>query len=77
MIDITWFPFDEQRCDMKFGSWTYDISGIDLQLNGNGSDLSSYMTNGEWELLGPCSSSSCCCNSGCSLCFMVIDFCNL
>lgn len=22
-IDITWFPFDEQRCKMKFGSWTY------------------------------------------------------
>ena len=53
-IDITWFPFDEQKCDMKFGSWTYDSSGIDLQLNGNGSDLSSYMSNGEWELLGLC-----------------------
>jgi len=51
-IDITWFPFDEQRCDMKFGSWTYDYSGIDLQLNGDGSDLSSYMSNGEWELIG-------------------------
>jgi len=23
-IDITWFPFDDQRCEMKFGSWTYD-----------------------------------------------------
>ncbi|XP_054087792.1 neuronal acetylcholine receptor subunit alpha-7-like [Zeugodacus cucurbitae] len=23
-IDITWFPFDYQRCEMKFGSWTYD-----------------------------------------------------
>lgn len=23
-IDITWFPFDDQHCEMKFGSWTYD-----------------------------------------------------
>ena len=22
-IDITWFPFDDQMCDLKFGSWTY------------------------------------------------------
>lgn len=23
-IDITWFPFDDQNCHMKFGSWTYN-----------------------------------------------------
>ena len=22
-IDITWFPSDDQQCDLKFGSWTY------------------------------------------------------
>uniref|UniRef100_A0A1B0B5Y9 Neurotransmitter-gated ion-channel ligand-binding domain-containing protein n=1 Tax=Glossina palpalis gambiensis TaxID=67801 RepID=A0A1B0B5Y9_9MUSC len=31
-IDITWFPFDDQRCEMKFGSWTYDGFQI-LSLN--------------------------------------------
>ena len=24
LIDITWFPFDDQNCEMKFGSWTYN-----------------------------------------------------
>ncbi|XP_076750264.1 nicotinic acetylcholine receptor alpha7 subunit isoform X2 [Xylocopa sonorina] len=52
-IDITWFPFDDQRCEMKFGSWTYNGFQLDLQLqNESGGDISSFITNGEWDLLG-------------------------
>ena len=52
-IDITWFPFDDQMCEMKFGSWTYDMSGIDLQLKGNNSgDTTDFIPNGEWHLIG-------------------------
>ncbi|XP_014203486.1 acetylcholine receptor subunit alpha-type acr-16 [Copidosoma floridanum] len=52
-IDITWFPFDDQRCEMKFGSWTYDGFQLDLQLQDEaGGDVSSFITNGEWDLLG-------------------------
>ena len=51
-IDITWFPFDDQKCDMKFGSWTYDGSGLNLILDGEGGDASNFIANGEWELIG-------------------------
>uniref|UniRef100_A0A0N5AS18 Acetylcholine receptor subunit alpha-type unc-63 n=1 Tax=Syphacia muris TaxID=451379 RepID=A0A0N5AS18_9BILA len=29
-IDIEWFPFDAQTCEMKFGSWTY--GGLEVNL---------------------------------------------
>ncbi|CAG0912692.1 unnamed protein product [Notodromas monacha] len=51
-IDITWFPFDDQQCEMKFGSWTYDGFQIELNLKDeNGGDTSNYITNGEWDLI--------------------------
>ncbi|KAI6171446.1 Alpha nicotinic acetylocholine receptor subunit 38 [Aphelenchoides bicaudatus] len=31
-IDILWFPFDEQECQLKFGSWTYPESMLNLEL---------------------------------------------
>lgn len=36
-IDITWFPFDDQKCDMKFGSWTYD--GFQVQWKDKAADV--------------------------------------
>lgn len=51
-IDITWFPFDEQHCSMKFGSWTYDSSGINLQLQADNGDISNFIANGEWLMIG-------------------------
>ena len=29
-INVEWFPFDEQNCDMKFGSWTYDGEAVSV-----------------------------------------------
>ncbi|KAE9554801.1 hypothetical protein FO519_001998 [Halicephalobus sp. NKZ332] len=49
-IHVAWFPFDSQICQLKFGSWTYDGSKIDLRLDENGFDLSTYIPNGEWEI---------------------------
>jgi len=52
-IDITWFPFDDQNCEMKFGSWTYNGFKLDLKLkSSDGGDISTYVTNGEWALIG-------------------------
>ncbi|KAL3105671.1 hypothetical protein niasHT_021554 [Heterodera trifolii] len=30
-IDVEWFPFDAQTCEMKFGSWTYGGMEVDLK----------------------------------------------
>lgn len=40
-IDIQWFPFDEQRCTLKFGSWTYPRELLELEIldsGGNNTD---------------------------------------
>ena len=29
-IDVTYFPFDDQICQIKFGSWTYSGLQVDL-----------------------------------------------
>ena len=30
-MDVEYFPFDEQTCVMKFGSWTYDGGQVQLK----------------------------------------------
>uniref|UniRef100_A0AAR2KZ14 Neuronal acetylcholine receptor subunit alpha-7 n=1 Tax=Pygocentrus nattereri TaxID=42514 RepID=A0AAR2KZ14_PYGNA len=49
-IDVRWFPFDVQRCDLKFGSWTYGGWSLDLQMIE--ADITGYIANGEWDLVG-------------------------
>ncbi|XP_055618524.1 acetylcholine receptor subunit alpha-like isoform X3 [Toxorhynchites rutilus septentrionalis] len=59
-IDVEYFPFDEQTCVMKFGSWTYDGFQVDLrhidEVNDTnvvevGVDLSEFYTSVEWDIL--------------------------
>ena len=53
-IDIRHFPFDVQNCKMKFGTWTYDGSKIDLDLlydTEAGFELTDYVPSNEWTIV--------------------------
>ncbi|NXV78189.1 ACHA2 protein, partial [Atlantisia rogersi] len=50
-IDVTFFPFDQQNCKMKFGSWTYDKAKIDLENMEHHVDLKDYWESGEWAII--------------------------
>ncbi|CAG2179758.1 unnamed protein product, partial [Oppiella nova] len=64
-IDINYFPFDQQECFMKFGSWTYDGDKVDLKHMNTidtidsdaesvvdyGMDLSEFYINVEWDIM--------------------------
>ncbi|KAL9981976.1 hypothetical protein ACROYT_G010752 [Oculina patagonica] len=50
-VDITNFPFDDQECLLKFGSWTADKFKIDLAAKNDSVFNSHYVKNGEWKLL--------------------------
>ncbi|CAN9515843.1 unnamed protein product [Ophioblennius macclurei] len=50
-IDVTFFPFDQQSCKMKFGSWTYDRAKIDLISMASDVDQMDYWESGEWVII--------------------------
>ncbi|KAG1704406.1 Neuronal acetylcholine receptor subunit alpha-7 [Nymphon striatum] len=50
-INVAYFPFDEQRCKMKFASWTYDGKQLNLLTQTSKGDISNYVSNGEWDLI--------------------------
>ncbi|XP_076444355.1 neuronal acetylcholine receptor subunit alpha-10-like [Babylonia areolata] len=51
-MDITYFPFDDQICILKLGSWAYDGLQVDVTNRTETIDLTNYVDNGEWELIG-------------------------
>lgn len=50
-VDVTYFPFDDQTCILKLGSWMYDGYQVDVTNRTSSVDLSNYVPSGEWELL--------------------------
>ena len=52
-IDVTYFPFDQQTCLLKFGSWTFngDQVSLDFYLDKHHVDLSDYWKSGTWDII--------------------------
>ena len=51
-LDIFHFPFDQQDCYMRIGSWAFDANQLDLQLkDDNPADHSTFLYNSEWGLV--------------------------
>lgn len=61
-MEITYFPYDEQECEMKFGPWSHSGWQIDLHHIKNNSaspsikiamatDLREYTLSAEWDIV--------------------------
>ncbi|CAI4229492.1 unnamed protein product [Auanema sp. JU1783] len=52
IIDVEFFPFDDQRCSLTFGSWTYNRDEIKLDfLHADRVDFSEYATSSIWDMM--------------------------
>ena len=51
-VNIKYFPFDEQSCLLKFGSWAFQTNQLDLVNRSDSGDITNFIDNGEWNLNG-------------------------
>lgn len=52
VVDVSYFPFDSQQCNLTFGSWTYNGNQVDLINSLDSGDLSDFIEDVEWEIHG-------------------------
>ncbi|XP_069621623.1 neuronal acetylcholine receptor subunit beta-4 [Ranitomeya imitator] len=50
-IEVKHFPFDQQNCTLKFRSWTYDYTEIDLVLSTDSVSMDDFTPSGEWDII--------------------------
>lgn len=50
-ISVEYFPFDDQKCDLTFLSWTYDGFRVKISNKSDKADIASYSKSGEFKLL--------------------------
>lgn len=50
-IEVKHFPFDQQNCTLKFRSWTYDHTEIDMVLKTSMASMDDFTPSGEWDIV--------------------------
>ncbi|KAM9792974.1 neuronal acetylcholine receptor subunit beta-2-like [Neosynchiropus ocellatus] len=50
-IEVQNFPFDQQNCTMKFRSWTYDYTELDVVLTSDYASRDDFTPSGEWDIV--------------------------
>ncbi|KAJ8000577.1 hypothetical protein DPEC_G00181830 [Dallia pectoralis] len=50
-IEVQNFPFDQQNCTLKFRSWTYDYTEVDLILTSDYASRDDFTPSGEWDIV--------------------------
>ena len=48
IFDLKYFPYDEQTCFFKLGSWVHHAAQIHMDIHSSGIDFSNYQKNQEW-----------------------------
>ena len=49
-IEITYYPFDSQHCDLVYGAWAFHTAKMNLTNSEENINIDSYENNGEWEI---------------------------
>ncbi|XP_060557883.1 neuronal acetylcholine receptor subunit alpha-3-like isoform X2 [Ruditapes philippinarum] len=49
-VDITYYPYDQQKCAIEIVSWTYTIEEVKLEHLFETVNLEDFETHGEWEI---------------------------
>ncbi|WAR30961.1 ACHA6-like protein [Mya arenaria] len=50
-IDITYFPFDKQTCNLEFQAWSYTKSQVNMLSGAKGIELWNFQKNSAWNVI--------------------------
>ena len=51
-VDVTWFPFDEQTCNLTFESWGLDRYSLNILTTNRSLDFDNLIPPDGWRLVG-------------------------